>query len=161
VSPIRWEDMQFERGYDKWTAYGQSKTANALFAGELDRLGATAGARAFSLAPGSIKTSLWRHLSPEELIEPLDEQGNPSFPWKTPEQGAASSAWGATSPQLEGMGGVYLEHCDIAEIANPDTAPPDFARRGGVYPWAIDPEEAERLWKVSAELTGIDAFATG
>jgi NAD(P)-dependent dehydrogenase (short-subunit alcohol dehydrogenase family) len=159
ISAMRWDDLQFEEGYDKWRAYGQSKTANALFAVALDRLAAPSGVRAFSLAPGSVKTSLWRHLSSEELVEPLDEQGDPTYPWKTPEQGAATSVWAATSSQLDGMGGVYLEHCDVAEIDDSDPAASDYVRRGGVARWAIDPEEAERLWQVSATLTGIDAFA--
>ena len=76
--------------------------------------------------------------------------------WRTPEQGAATSAWGATSPQLDGMGGVYQENCDIAEVADPDT---EEGQRRGVNPWAIDPEQARRLWQISAELTGVDAFA--
>jgi NAD(P)-dependent dehydrogenase (short-subunit alcohol dehydrogenase family) len=156
ASPIRWNDTQFGRGYDKWKAYGQSKTANALFAVEVDRLGASAGVRAFAAYPGAIKTPLQRHLEGEELVDRFDEHGNPLVRWKTPEQGAATSAWGATSPQLDGMGGVYLEHCEIAEIANPYT---DEGQRSGVNPWAIDPEQAQRLWKVSAELTGVDAFA--
>lgn len=156
-SPIRWDDLQFERGYDKWQAYGQSKTANVLFAVELDRLGAAAGVRAFSVYPGAIKTPLRRHLEGEELIDRFDEQGNPLIPWRRPEQGAATSAWGATSPRLQGMGGVYLENCDIAEVADPDT---EEGQRRGVNPWAIDAEQARRLWKVSADLTGVDAFAS-
>jgi hypothetical protein len=148
--------LQFERGYDKWKAYGQSKTANVLFAVELDRLGAAAAVRAFSVYPGAIKTPLLRHLEGEELIERFDEQGNPLIRWRTPEQGAATSAWAATSLQLEGMGGVYLENCDVAEVADPDT---EEGQRRGVNPWAIDPEQARRLWQISAELTGVDAFA--
>jgi NAD(P)-dependent dehydrogenase (short-subunit alcohol dehydrogenase family) len=159
ISAMRWHDLQFEDGYDKWRAYGQSKTANALFAVALDRRAEPSGVRAFSLAPGSVKTSLWRHVSPEELVETPDEQGDPTYPWKTPEQGAATPVWAATSSQLDGMGGVYLEHCDIAEIDDSDPAAADAVRRGGVARWAIDPEEAERLWQVSVALTGIDAFA--
>ena len=149
ASPIQWDDLQFERGYDKWRAYGQSKTANVLFAVELDRLAESAGVRAFAVYPGAIKTPLQRHLSDEERT------GNPLVRWKTPQQGAATSAWGATSPQLEGMGGVYLENCEVADIADPDT---EEGQRGGVNPWAIDPDQARRLWTVSAELTGVDAF---
>jgi NAD(P)-dependent dehydrogenase (short-subunit alcohol dehydrogenase family) len=157
ASPIQWDDVQFERSYDKWRAYGQSKTANVLFAVELDRLAQSAGVRAFAVYPGAIKTPLQRHLSAEETADRLDEHGNPVTRWKTPQQGAATSAWGATSPQLEGKGGVYLENCDVAEVADPDT---EEGRRGGVNPWAIDPEQARRLWTLSAELSGVDAFAS-
>ncbi len=156
-SPIRWDDVQFEHGYDKWQAYGQAKTANVLFAVHLDAIGKAAGVRAFSLHPGGILTPLQRHLANEEMIEAgwIDEHGNPLNPtFKTPEQGAATQVWAATSPQLAGMGGVYCEDCDIAEIA-PSGEPFD----GGICEYAIDPSEAARLWALSAELTGVDAFA--
>jgi NAD(P)-dependent dehydrogenase (short-subunit alcohol dehydrogenase family) len=158
-SGIRWDDVQFEHGYDKWEAYGQAKTANVLFAVELDRLGADAGVRAFSVHPGGIMTPLQRHLPREEMVALgwLDEQGNPTpeaaAQFKTPEQGAATEVWAATSPQLDGMGGVYLEDCDVAEVA------PESGERVGVKDYAIDPEQAQRLWALSAELTGVDAFA--
>jgi NAD(P)-dependent dehydrogenase (short-subunit alcohol dehydrogenase family) len=154
-SGIRWEDIQFEQGYDKWTAYGQAKTANVLFAVELDRLGQDAGVRAFALHPGGIMTPLQRHLSQAEMRERgwIDETGKPINPnFKSPEQGAATQTWAATSPQLDGMGGVYCEDCEIAEV-NDD---PDGTT--GVRTWAIDPVEAERLWALSAELTGVNAF---
>ena len=153
-SAMRWDDPFFERGYDKWAAYGQAKTANALFAVRLDALARDAGVRAFSLHPGGILTPLQRHLPKEEMIAAgwIDEAGNALLDFKTPEQGAATQVWAATSPQLDGMGGVYLEDCDIAEVRTGDRAP-------GVAPHAVDPGEAERLWRFSAELTGVDAFA--
>lgn len=157
-SPIRWDDVMFERGYDKWEAYGQAKTANVLFAVRLDALGQDAGVRAFALHPGGIMTPLQRHLTTEEMVAAgwIDEQGNLiASGFKSPEQGAATQVWAATSPQLEGMGGVYCEDCDIAEIV-----PSDDTVSGGVREYAIDPEQAERLWALSAELTGIDAFAS-
>jgi NAD(P)-dependent dehydrogenase (short-subunit alcohol dehydrogenase family) len=155
VSPMRWNDLQFESGYDKWQAYGQSKTANALFAVELDRLGRDAGVRAFSVYPGGILTSLQRHLSREEMVALgwIDENENVILPFKSPEQGAATSAWAATSPLLDDKGGVYCEDCDIAVVANPETE-----ATAGVNPWAIDPGEATRLWSVSAELTQVNAL---
>ncbi|WP_405800609.1 SDR family NAD(P)-dependent oxidoreductase [Streptomyces sp. NBC_01506] len=156
-SPIRWDDVRFERGYDKWEAYGQAKTANVLFAVYLDALAKGSGVRAFSLHPGGIFTPLQRHLPKEEMVAAgwIDEEGNPISPsFKTPEQGAATQVWAATSPQLAGMGGVYCEDCDIAEPA--DEA--DF--KGGVRAYATDSEQAARLWALSAELTGVDAFAT-
>ncbi|MFC5267298.1 SDR family NAD(P)-dependent oxidoreductase [Kribbella qitaiheensis] len=152
-SDIRWDDLQFSQGYDKWTAYGQAKTANALFAVQLDALGKDAGVRAFTLHPGGILTPLQRHLPREEMVAFgwIDEQGNPLNPgFKTPEQGAATQVWAATSPQLEGEGGVFLEDCEVAELST-DDAP-------GVRPYAVDPASAARLWTVSAELTGVNAF---
>jgi NAD(P)-dependent dehydrogenase (short-subunit alcohol dehydrogenase family) len=157
-SPIRWDDVQFERGYDKWQAYGQAKTANSLFAVELDALGRDAGVRAFALHPGGILTPLQRHLAKEEMVSFgwIDEDGKPAnYNFKTPEQGAATQVWAASAPQLEGMGGVYCEDCDIAEVVPNDVEP--FP--GGVRAYAVDGDEAARLWKLSAELTGVDAFA--
>ncbi|MGW6731140.1 SDR family NAD(P)-dependent oxidoreductase [Streptomyces sp. NPDC055013] len=158
LSGIRWDDVHWRHGYDKWEAYGQAKTANVLFAVHLDRLGAEHGVRAFSLHPGGILTPLQRHLAKEEMVERgwIDEQGNMLHPeaFKTAEQGAATQVWAATSPQLNGMGGVYLEDCDIAEPASDDDE-----ERSGVKDWATDPEQAARLWTLSAELTGVNAFA--
>ncbi|MET9460384.1 SDR family NAD(P)-dependent oxidoreductase [Streptomyces canus] len=156
-SGMRWDDVHWRTGYDKWQAYGQAKTANVLFAVHLDKLGADHGVRAFSLHPGGILTPLQRHLPKSEMVERgwIDEQGNVLNPsgFKSPEQGAATQVWAATSPQLAGMGGVYLEDCDIAEPAV------DGDESGGVRAWATDPEQAERLWTLSAELTGVNAFA--
>ncbi|MEU3536538.1 MULTISPECIES: SDR family NAD(P)-dependent oxidoreductase [Streptomyces] len=155
---IRWDDIHWRRGYDKWEAYGQAKTANVLFAVQLDKLGRDAGVRAFALHPGGILTPLQRHLAQEEMVERgwIDEDGNLLHPevFKTPQQGAATQVWAATSPQLDGLGGLYLEDCDIAEPA------PDTDAREGVKDWAIDPAQAARLWTLSAELTGVDAFAS-
>ncbi|OON40867.1 oxidoreductase [Izhakiella australiensis] len=157
-SDIRWDDTQFIQGYNKWQAYGQSKTACALFAVHLDRLGQHSGVRAFSLHPGKIFTPLQRHLTADEMIAAgwLDANGNPVDPtFKTAQQGAATQVWAATSPRLEGMGGLYCENCDIATLD--EGLAPSFT---GVRPYAINPEQASRLWALSARLTGIDAFAT-
>jgi NAD(P)-dependent dehydrogenase (short-subunit alcohol dehydrogenase family) len=157
LSPIRWDDIHFETGYDKWVAYGQAKTANALFAVHLDALGASHGVRAFAVHPGGIMTELQRHLPHEEMVNMgwVDAEGNVNELFKTPEQGAATSVWAATSHQLDGMGGVYCEDVDIAAPSDP-TSP--FARFIGVEPHAVDADEAARLWQLSAELTGVDAF---
>ena len=154
---IRWDDLQWTSGYDKWKAYGQAKTANVLFAVHLDAIGESVGVRAFAVHPGGIRTPLQRHLANEEFVAMgwVDEQGNDLYPWKTPEQGAATSVWAATSSQLDGLGGVYCEDVDIAEVADPDGG-----GHGGVSPYAIDPDQAARLWAMSAELTGIDAAAS-
>jgi NAD(P)-dependent dehydrogenase (short-subunit alcohol dehydrogenase family) len=157
-SGIHWDDLRFELGYDKWEAYGQAKTANALFAVQLDALGQGAGVRAFAVHPGGIFTPLQRHLAEEEMVAAgwLDADGNPDDRFKTPEQGAATSTWAATSPRLEGLGGVYCENCDIAAPTVPGSP---AARIEGVDAHAVDPEAAARLWTVSAGLTGVDAFA--
>lgn len=154
-SGIRWDDVMFENGYDKWNAYGQAKTANALFALHLDTLAQGHGVRAFSLHPGGIMTPLQRHLPRQEMVDMgwIDADGTVvATAFKTPEQGAATSVWAATSPQLDGLGGVYCEDCDIA-VPSVDKNP-----GVGVRPWASDPEQAARLWALSAELTGVDAF---
>ena len=159
ISPIRFDDLQFESGYDKWQAYGQAKTANSLFAVHLDRIGQEAGVRAFACHPGGILTPLQRHLSQDEMQASgwVDEDGKPDERFKTPEQGASTSTWAATSPALDGMGGVYCENCDIAEPTDPASP---LARYSGVDFHAVDPDAAARLWTVSAQLTGVDAFAT-
>jgi NAD(P)-dependent dehydrogenase (short-subunit alcohol dehydrogenase family) len=157
-SGIRFADPQFTTGYDKWLAYGQAKTANSLFAVQLDKLGAAQGVRAFAVHPGGIMTNLSRHVPREEIIAAgwMAEDGTLSEGLKSPEQGAATATWAATSPMLDGLGGVYCEDCDIAEPTVPDG--PE-ARTSGVDAHAIDPQEAARLWTYSAELTGVDAFA--
>src|SRR3954451_8283785 len=159
-SGIVFDDIMFERRpYEKWQAYGQAKTANSLFAVQLDALGQDAGVRAFAVHPGGILTPLQRHLSKEEMIGFgwIDEDRNGiQERFKTPEQGASTSTWAATSPQLAGMGGVYCEDTDVARPTDPDA---EDARFRGVDAHAIDREDAARLWTVSAQLTGVDAFA--
>jgi NAD(P)-dependent dehydrogenase (short-subunit alcohol dehydrogenase family) len=158
ISPVRFEDPNFEKEeYNKWLAYGQAKTANSLFAVQLDELGQEAGVRAFAAHPGGIATPLQRHLPREEMIAAgwMDEEGNIDERFKTPEQGASTSTWAATSSQLDGLGGVYCENCDVAEPTDPDSP---MARYQGVDAHAVDRDAAARLWTMSAELTGIDAF---
>ena len=154
-SAIRFDDLMFESGYDKWAAYGQAKTANVLFAVQLDALGQDAGVRAFAVNPGGILTPLQRHLPREEMVALgwVDADGRPLQRFKTTEEGAATATWCATSPRLAGMGGVYCEDCDIAAPTTDDDA------TTGVRAYATDPEAAARLWTVSAELTGVNAFA--
>lgn len=97
-----------------------------------------------------------RHLAQDERVKAgwLDADGNPVDPtFKTAQQGAATQVWAATSAQLEGLGGVYCEDCDIAVLD--ESEPPSFV---GVRPHAVDAAQAERLWALSAELTGLDAF---
>jgi NAD(P)-dependent dehydrogenase (short-subunit alcohol dehydrogenase family) len=151
------EDPHFERrDYEKWSAYGQAKTANALFALHLDTLAAPHGVRAFSVHPGGIMTNLGRYLTPEDIAMFRERaEGNPeagpSIVWKTPEQGAATSVWAATSPKLAGMGGVYCEDCDIAAMS----ASADEVAGTGVMPHACDPAAAETLWAMSEKMVGV------
>lgn len=138
---IRWDDVQFERGYDKWEAYTQSKLANVLFARHLDLLGRPHRVRAFSVNPGWILTPLQRHLAVEEMVAAgwIDADGTPTPGlFKTVEQGAATQVWAATSPHLDANGGDYCVDCHIA-----DGSPTDSS-------------EAARLWALSADLTGLD-----
>ena len=141
--------------YDKWRAYAQSKSANALFAVELDRRAVAHGVRAFSLHPGAILTPLLRHLDPDDMrrVGALDEQGQvnppPQSGFKNVAQGAATAVWCATSAQLDGIGGVYCEDCDIATLVADDSTGP------GVRRWAVDPAQARRLWALSEQMTGV------
>jgi NAD(P)-dependent dehydrogenase (short-subunit alcohol dehydrogenase family) len=158
LSDIRYDDMHFISDYDKWIAYGQAKTANSLFAVHLDTLGVEHGVRVFAVHPGGIMTELQRHLPSEEMIAMgwIDEAGKINELFKTPEQGASTSIFAAVSPQLDGMGGVYCEDADIANLENPDSA---VGRFHGVKPYAVDAANAARLWDVSAAATGVNAFA--
>ncbi|GAA3628810.1 SDR family NAD(P)-dependent oxidoreductase [Kineosporia mesophila] len=153
---IQWDDIDFTHDYDKWRAYAQAKTANALFARRLDQLAAPQGVRAFSVHPGGILTPLQRHLPKQEMVDMgwIDADGNQLADFKTPEQGAATQVWAATSPLLNGLGGLYLEDCNVAAPAPQEST----TVMGGVRSWATDPAEAERLWDLSVERTGVNAF---
>jgi NAD(P)-dependent dehydrogenase (short-subunit alcohol dehydrogenase family) len=146
-------DIHFEhRDYDKWTAYGQAKSANALFALRLDRIGAAHGVRAFAVDPGGIRTPLQRHLTMEEQIAMgwYDAEGNLNPLFKTTEQGASTSVWCAASPLLDGEGGVYCADCNVAAPwveGNPPYV--------GAHPHVRDEALAEALWAKSEELTGV------
>jgi hypothetical protein len=112
--------------------------------------------RAFSLHPGGILTPLQRHMTTEEITAMgwVDENGKPKDIFKTTEQGASTTIWAATSPQLAGKGGLYCEDCDVSAL-NTETPGP----LSGIRAYAVDPEQAKKLWEVSAEMTGVDAFA--
>ena len=146
------DDPNFERRpYDKWVAYGQAKTSNALFALALDARGEAHRVRAFSVHPGAVLTELGRSVPEDEMRAiraRLAAAGHTAY--KTTEQGAATSVWCAVSPQLDGLGGVYCEDVDIAKAV-----PADFTEPSGVRPWAMDPALAERLWAKSEEWTGV------
>jgi NAD(P)-dependent dehydrogenase (short-subunit alcohol dehydrogenase family) len=148
-SPVVFDDLDYAfRDYDPFGAYGQSKTANVLFAVEATRRWANDGIAANALMPGGIATELQRHVGGAAYIEQAVERYRQAGSvLKTPEQGAATSVLLATSPQLEGIGGRYFEDCNEAQV---------IERRGagisGVAPYAVDPVNAERLWDLSLEL---------
>jgi len=161
LSDIEWNDINFEkRAYDGWIAYGQSKTANILFAVEVDRLGRNEGIRSFSLHPGGVVTGLARHIPVEQLKEAgnIDQDGEPVIDpdrdMKSIAQGAATHVWCAVSQQLAGMGGVFCLDSDIAAVDAGEVSQ-DGRRVYGVAPYAIDPEAARRLWEMSESLMGI------
>ena len=150
ISGIRWDDIHFNTSdYDKWAAYGQSKTAGSLLAVEVDKRMQNSGIRAFGVHPGGIMTPLQRHLETEEMVALgwMNEDGEPTERvakmFKSPTQGASTSLWAATSPQLDGIGGVYCENCDVAKRQDDSDK---NARFIGVADWAVDSEEASRLW---------------
>jgi NAD(P)-dependent dehydrogenase (short-subunit alcohol dehydrogenase family) len=144
VSPVVFEDIHFERRpYQPWPAYGQSKTANVLFAVEANRRFVGDGIVANALMPGAIRSNLQRHLDTAEL-DRMEARisGSPDFDWKSPEQGAATSVLLAASPLVDGIGGRYFEDCNEAE-------PNRAGSRRGVAAYAVDPDNAARLWETS------------
>jgi NAD(P)-dependent dehydrogenase (short-subunit alcohol dehydrogenase family) len=146
-------DPHFERReYQKWTAYGQAKSANALFAVHLDTLGEPHGIRAFAVHPGGIKTPLQRHLTMEEQIAMgwYKPDGTLIDIFKSTEAGASTSVWCAVSPLLEGQGGVYCEDCNIAAFWEEGMNP-----YAGVRPHAVDRIAAAALWAASETMTGV------
>lgn len=146
-SPVVFEDLNFtSRPYDPWLAYGQSKTANVLFAVEATRRWRGDGITANAVHPGAIHTNLSRHMDPKEL-ESLRTSG--LYKFKTPEQGAATSVLVATSPQLEGIGARYFEDCNEAAVVDPSGS--NFVA-SGVAPYALDARNAKHLWDVSLRM---------
>lgn len=151
MSDIRWDDIHFTKEpYEKWAAYGQAKTANALFALALDMKFSDQGLRAFSVHPGGIMTPLQRHLPQEEMqaLGWLDENGEIServkAMFKSPTQGCTTSLWAATSAALGDAGGLYCEDCDVADLATDDSP-----RYRDVSAHAVNEESAQRLWQVT------------
>lgn len=157
LTGILWDDIHFNKNpYDKWIAYGQSKTASSLIAIEFDRLMKDKGVRGFSVHPGGIMTPLQRHLENEEMIALgwMKEDGSLSdmaaAAFKTPEQGATTTLWAATETRLNNIGGVFCENCDIAVLKK--DVDESMKRYMGVADWAIDTDEATKLWEVSENM---------
>jgi len=154
-SDVVLDDPNFERTeYTPFGAYGRSKTANILFAVEFDRRHRAADIRAAAVHPGVIRTELSRHMSEEELRGLMDSinasrpAGTPLITYKTVPQGAATTVWSGFFAPAERVGGLYCEDCHVAE---PATEP---GVRGGVQPYALDPETAKALWVKSEEMVG-------
>ena len=154
LTGILWDDIHFlDNPYDKWMAYGQSKTASSLIAIEFDRLMKDKGVRGFSVHPGGIITPLQRHLQKEEMVALgwMKEDGSPTeltknF-FKTTSQGASTTLWCATNPSLNNIGGVFCEDCDIAKIKS--EVDESMQRYFGVADWAVDIDEASKLWELT------------
>jgi NAD(P)-dependent dehydrogenase (short-subunit alcohol dehydrogenase family) len=146
-SPVVFDDIHFERrAYDPWLAYGQSKTANVLFAVEATRRWADDGITTNALMPGGIVTNLQRYMDPAVVAGWAKGEGTGGLVLKTPEQGAATSVLLATSPELEGVSGRYFEDCNEAHVTE------DTEVSSGVRRYALDPQAAELLWDVSLRM---------
>jgi len=149
LSDIHFDDIQYQhRPYDKWEAYAQSKTADALLAVALTRHGRALGITANAVNPGGVLTGLQQHLTAEERrARYYDEAGNllPSF--KTPEQGASTTVWASVTPALEGIGGLYLEDCHQGVPYNPE-----ISTLTGYMPYALNADHAEKLWTIAEKL---------
>ena len=157
LTGMLWDDIHFQSNpYDKWMAYGQSKTASSLIAIEFNRRMIDKGVSGFSVHPGGILTPLQRHLQKEEMVALgwMDENGSPSEMaknfFKTTSQGASTTLWCATSSSLNGIGGVFCEDCDIAKRKN--EVDESLQRYFGVADWAVDTEEASKLWDVTEKM---------
>lgn len=150
------DDPNFEHTpYTEFGAYGRSKTANVLFAVEFDRRHKSEGIRATAVHPGGILTELGRHMTQDlrDLMMKSIEEGNkaanlPPHKWKTIPQGAATTVWSGFVAPADEVGGKYCEDCHVAEIVD------NAAARGGVRPYALDPEHAKALWAKSEEMVG-------
>jgi NAD(P)-dependent dehydrogenase (short-subunit alcohol dehydrogenase family) len=143
---MRWKDPHFtdESSYEKWRAYGQAKSANILFTVGLEKRLADRGVHSYALHPGVIMTELSRHLTEEDRAGLQSQMRPGGLVLKQPSAGAATQVWAATSPELEGRGGLYLEDCQVAGPTPGDGS-------GGYADWAMSEDEAELLWQWSEE----------
>lgn len=150
MSDIHFEDIQYRhRPYNKWEAYGQSKTADVLLAVALTKHYHEQGITANAVNPGGVRTGLQQHLSYEDMRARgyYDEAGNLSPNFKSPEQGAATSVWASVAPELEGVGGLYLEECHQGVPYNLE-----ISALTGYMPYALDTDHAEQLWTIAEQL---------
>jgi len=159
-SNVDLQDPNFERTpYEPFVAYGRSKTANILFAVAFDQRHRKRGVRAAAVHPGGIHTELGRYVEPgriqgiiEQMNQQLAAEGKAPFQWKTIPQGAATSVWAGFVAPADEIGGRYCENCHVGQIV-PDHVTIS-AISEGVRGYALDPKNAEALWKKSEELVG-------
>jgi NAD(P)-dependent dehydrogenase (short-subunit alcohol dehydrogenase family) len=159
-SNVNLEDPGFEHTqYEPFVSYGRSKTANILFAVAFDARHRARGVRATALHPGGIQTELGRYMPEgalEAMVEAINQQlateGKGPFEFKTVPQGAATSVWTAVVAASEEIGGKYCENCHVSTVV-PDETPLGMLHEG-VRSYALDPKNAEALWKKSEELVG-------
>jgi NAD(P)-dependent dehydrogenase (short-subunit alcohol dehydrogenase family) len=161
ISDVKFDDIHFEnRPYDERVSYGQAKTANVLFAVELTKRYAADGITANAVMPGGILTGLQKHVPREEMIKRgwMDENGVANSRFKTIEQGAATSVWGAVAPELEGRGGLYLEDCQVKSEVSMEYVQQALKigfKDGypkGYLAYAVDHDNAKKLWEISEKL---------
>jgi len=152
-------DPNFEKtSYDPMVAYGRSKTANVLFAVSFDRRHRGRSVRATAVHPGAIRTELGRHMDASQLqslVDRINQQltaEGKGFQWKTIPQGAATSVWAAVVAPADEIGGRYCANCQVAEVVRDETAITPASER--VLAYALDPDNAEALWRKSEELVG-------
>jgi NAD(P)-dependent dehydrogenase (short-subunit alcohol dehydrogenase family) len=159
-SNVDLDDPNFESTpYDPFVAYGRSKTANILFAVAFDKRHRKRGVRAAAVHPGGIQTELGRHLDPGDLQKIVDQvnqqnaaEGKAPFQWKTIPQGAATSVWAGVVAPADEIGGRYCENCHVGQIVPDDVTITAISE--GVRGYALDPDNADALWKKSEELVG-------
>jgi NAD(P)-dependent dehydrogenase (short-subunit alcohol dehydrogenase family) len=149
ISDVSLDDPGFEHEpYDQWLAYGRSKTANILFAVELDRRLRDRGVRATALHPGGIHTELGRHLDEAAIEAMMKHRGDRPLSFKSIPAGAATSVWAAAVADPDATGGRYCEDCGVSEVTE------SASSATGVYPYALDGERARQLWSLSEQMVG-------
>jgi NAD(P)-dependent dehydrogenase (short-subunit alcohol dehydrogenase family) len=159
-SNVDLSDPNFERTpYEPFVAYGRSKTANILFAVAFDKRHRDRGVHAAAVHPGGIQTELGRYMDPshlQKMVEQMNQQlaaeGKPPFQWKTVPQGAATSVWAAVVASADEIGGQYCENCHVGYVVPDDLTISAISE--GVRGYALDPNNAEALWKKSEEMVG-------
>jgi NAD(P)-dependent dehydrogenase (short-subunit alcohol dehydrogenase family) len=159
-SNVNLEDPNFTKSpYDPWVAYGRSKTANILFAVGFDQRHRNDGIRAAAVHPGGIQTELGRHMGEEQIAalvssinEQLTKEGKGPFQWKSIPQGAATSVWTAVVASADEVGARYCENCHVSKTVADDAVITPVSE--GVRGYALDPANADKLWRKSEEMVG-------
>jgi len=159
-SNVDLQDPNFERTpYEPFVSYGRSKTANILFAVAFDRRHRARGMRAAAVHPGGIHTELGRYIDPSQIQKMVDQmnqqlaaEGKGPFQWKTIPQGAATSVWAGVVAPADEIGGRYCENCHVGKIVADNVTISAISE--GIRGYALDPTNAEALWKKSEEMVG-------